>query len=215
MENVDREDAKIYESLFILFKCKEAVNNLLEKLGNDTNFKSGFEYSDTPLLHHIILEVVSFCEEYDSYFNQKFLPKYKDRINQSKDICKPILKEIRKWKLKEFRNNIIAHTWRSKNKFAHPDSEHYMIPKNPLEYKILVNYLNYIWSLLEVEFTNELSFAMQYMIEISNFPKRDKDYSDLNALQVNLVDEVNIKCLEYKKNYSLKVYLYDFSDVRN
>ncbi|MEC3875614.1 hypothetical protein [Chryseobacterium salviniae] len=174
----------------------------------------GLDYSDTPLLYHIILEVVNFNEEYNSYFNKTYLNIYEDRIQEIRDINKPIFKKINQWKLKYFRNNIIAHTWRNKNKFAHPDSDVYFIPKNALEFSLLVNYINYAWNLIENEFEIELNHAMNYMISIAtNIPNRDKNYSNLNNEQIKLVDEVNLKCMEYKKSYRLSVYLFDFSEI--
>ena len=213
MQNPDKQDIKFYESIFILFKCQQAINNLWNKLGNSNQNIKGFVPSDTPLLYHIILEVVSYSDEYDLYFNPKYLDKYKERISQIKEINKPIFKEMRQWKLKEFRNNIIAHPWRNGVKFAHPDSSNYNVPNNPLEFSILVNYVNYSWSLIEREFEFELLNTMTYMVQISNFPSLIKDYSLLNQKQIMLVDEVNKKCLDFKKDYALKVFLFDFSGL--
>lgn len=174
--NIPTTDARnFYESLFILCKCKEAINNLWEKLGNDKESAKGFHNTDTPLLYHIILEAVNYCEEYDTYFTSKNLTLYSDRIEEIKNINKPIFGKIRQWKLKDFRNNIVAHPWRNGKEFAHPDSDYYKTPKNPLEFKLLVNYINYSWNLLEAEFRQELILSLRYMLQISNYPKRIKD----------------------------------------
>lgn len=214
MYSTAKEDKRFYESLFILFKCNQSINNLWNKLNkNSTELLKGFEYADTPLLYHIILEVVSFNEEYNIQFNSKYFNSYQNRITQIKCINKPIFREINKWKLKEFRNNIIAHPWRDNGKFANPDSEKYLVPKNALEFSLLINYMNYAWSLVEAEFKNELNNSLHYMSEISNIPDRIKDYSKLNDIQINLVQEVNANCVKFSKNYYLKVFLFDFSDV--
>ncbi len=206
-----KEQQDLYESLFILFKCKEAINNLWLKVGNDQEFTKGFERTDTSLLYYIILETVSYCEEYDKFVTIKNLDNYKKRIKEIKNINKPIFSKIRQWKLKEFRNNIVAHTWRRGKEFAHPDSEIYNVPKNPLEFKLLVSYIDYSWQLIEYEFSNEFIATIEYMLSISDYPKRVKDYSKLNDEQISLVVEVNKLCLEYKKDYFLKVFLFDFA----
>ncbi|CAA7386753.1 hypothetical protein [Chryseobacterium fistulae] len=216
MQTINEEDKKFYESLFILFKCHQTINNLWGKLKVSSNkFLNGCEYNDTPLLYLIILEVVSYNDEYNSYFNEKKLPKYKERINQIKEINKLIFKEINKWKLKDFRNNIIAHPWRNRGKFAHPDTEEYCIPRNLLEFYLLINYINYTWSLIEVEFKNEFKYTLEYMLKISPASKGMKDYSKLNETQVNLVNQVNKKCMEFQKKYYLKVVLYDFTHLED
>ncbi|MBO6186527.1 MAG: hypothetical protein J6O88_17870 [Chryseobacterium sp.] len=214
--NLTKDEIKFYESLFILYKSKQAINNLWSKLKQNDGLLKGFEYSDTPLLYHIILEVVNFNEEYNLYFNKVYLNIYQERVQELKDINKPIFKKINQWRLKDFRNNIIAHTWRNKNKFTHPDSDIYLIPKNALEFSLLVNYINYAWSIIENEFEIELNHAINYMISIaSNIQKRNKDYNNLNDDQIKLVEEVNLKCMEYKKSYHLSVYLFDFSEIQN
>lgn len=210
-EKLNEEEKKIYESLFILYKCKQAINNLWSKLKQDKELINGFDYSDTPLLYHIILEVVNFNEEYNLYFNTAFLNSYKQRITQIKIINKPIFKNINKWRLKDFRNNIIAHTWRNKGKFANPDSEYYEIPKNALEFSLLVNYINYAWNLIESEFIVEFDKMLIYIQSLSQGSHSNKDYSNINEQQLKLVNEVNLKCMEFKKNYHLKVYLFDFN----
>ncbi|GEM_PF-1756001 len=210
-EKLNEEEKKIYESLFILYKCKQAINNLWSKLKQDKELINGFDYSDTPLLYHIILEVVNFNEEYNLYFNTAFLNSYKQRITQIKIINKPIFKNINKWRLKDFRNNIIAHTWRNKGKFANPDSEYYEIPKNALESSLLVNYINYAWNLIESEFIVEFDKMLIYIQSLSQGSHSNKDYSNINEQQLKLVNEVNLKCMEFKKNYHLKVYLFDFN----
>lgn len=181
------------------------------KLKQDKELINGFDYSDTPLLYHIILEVVNFNEEYNLYFNTAFLNSYKQRITQIKIINKPIFKNINKWRLKDFRNNIIAHTWRNKGKFANPDSEYYEIPKNALEFSLLVNYINYAWNLIESEFIVEFDKMLIYIQSLSQGSHSNKDYSNINEQQLKLVNEVNLKCMEFKKNYHLKVYLFDFN----
>ena len=198
------EDVKLYQSLFILFKCNQTVDKTWELY--QSNKGNNF------LLFHMILEIENFSEEYKGYFNCKNIPLYKNRINQIRYIVKPIFDEINKWKLRQFRNNIIGHPWRKDREFISPDSKEYKVPKNDFEFLLLRNYINYIWSLIEAEFKKEFIAANEYMYQLSEIPKREKDYSNINSIQENLVYEVNSRCKEYDKNYYLRGQLYEFED---
>lgn len=198
------DDIKLYQSLFILFKCNQTVGETWELY--QRNKGSNF------LLFHMILEVENFMEEYKSYFNCKNIPQYKKRINQIRNIIKPILKEINKWKLSGFRNNIIAHPWRNGREFISPDSKEYTAPKNEFEFLLLKNYINYIWSLIAAEFEKEDLKAQEYMYHLSGTPRGERDFSSINEIQKNLVKDVNSRCKEYDKDYYLKIELYEFED---
>ncbi len=197
-------DIRLYESLFILFKCNQTVGKTWElyQKNRGNNF----------LLFHMILEVENFMEEYKGYFNCKNIPQYKERINQIRYITKPIFKEINKWKLRDFRNNIIAHPWRDEGEFILPDSEKYKAPKNEFEFLLLKNYLNYIWSLIADEFEKEDLKAQEYMCHLSGTTRRKRNFSSINEIQQNLVKDVNSRCKKYDKDYYLKIELYKFED---
>lgn len=211
---VTKNQIRLYESLFILYKCVQTVNNLSDRMQKENEFLNGLESSDIPLINHIILEVLNFKEEYNSYFNSINLVDYSIRISQIRDINKPIIRKLSEWNLTDFRNQIIAHTWRYKKSFTHPDSLNYNVPKNALEISLLIKYLNYAWKMIEEEFNTEINSAMEYMVSISSVSKRKKDYANLNKEQIQLAQQVNIKCLQYQKKYFLKVFLFDFTDVK-
>lgn len=202
--NYKTRDIKLYQSLFILFKCNQTVNKTWElyQENRGNNF----------LLFHMVLEIENFKEEYKGYFNCKNISEYKKRINQIRYIIKPVFKEINKWNLRQFRNNIIAHPWRNGGEFISPDSKEYEVPKNDFEFLLIKNYINYIWSLIAAEFEEEFIIANEYMFKISEKPKREKDYSNVNSIQENLVKEVNSRCKKYDKDYYLKIQLYDFEN---
>lgn len=209
---INQEDKiKLYESLFILYKCQNSTNLIWEKLNQDKSITNGVNYFDSPLLFHIILEVVSFQEEYKSFNSQK-LKAYSDRINQIRAINKSLMKKINQWDLLSFRNNIVAHPWRKDGQFIIPDSLEYNIPRNKFEFQLLINYLSYSWKMIESEFENEFESAINYILNISIKRKPKVNYQNINNEQFELVKEVNNKCKELKKRYFLKVHLYDFYD---
>lgn len=206
----NKEDKiNLYERLFILYKCQSSMNNIWEKLNQDNETTKGFNYSDSPLLYHIILEATNYLEEYKN-FNSKNLESYTDRINEIRFINKIILKKINQWDLQSFRNNIVAHPWRKSGKFVIPDSLEYKIPRNAFEFQLLINYLNYSWKLIKSEFDDEFEESISYMLSIEIKTKAKSDYTRINEEQLILADEVNKKCKEYNKNYYLKVFLFEF-----
>nr|BFF41144.1 hypothetical protein BACY1_29490 [Tenacibaculum mesophilum] len=197
---INQEDKiKLYESLFILYKCQNSTNLIWEKLNQDKSITNGVNYFDSPLLSHIILEVVSFQEEYKS-FNSQRLKAYSDRINQIRTINKSLMKKINQWDLLSFRNNIVAHPWRKDGQFILPDSLEYNIPRNKFEFQLLINYLSYSWKMIESEFENEFESAINYIQNIPIKRKPKINYQNINNEQFELVKEVNNKCKELKKD---------------
>src|SRR5690625_8021923 len=102
--NYKKSEIKLYQSLFILYKCNQTVNKtwLLYQNSKGNNF----------LLFHMILELENFNEEYKKYFNCKRIPQYKNRINQIRYIFKLVYYENKKWNLKQIKKNINAHPCR-------------------------------------------------------------------------------------------------------
>jgi len=160
----NKEDKiNLYERLFILYKCQSSMNNIWGKLNQDNVTIKGFNYSDSPFLYHIILEVASYLEEYKN-FNCSNLKPYTARINEIRSINKNIIKKINQWDLQSFRNNIVAHPWRKNGEFVIPDSLEYKIPRNAFEFQLLINYLNYSWKLINSEFEEEFEETINYML---------------------------------------------------
>lgn len=207
----EKHKIKLYESLFILYKCKNSTDLIWEKINPNKIILKGANFSDSPLLYHIILEVVSFQEEYRN-FNSKNIIEYSERINQVRAINKSILKKINKWDLLSFRNNIVAHPWRKDGKFIIPDSIEYNIPRNMFEFQLMINYLTYAWKIIEMEFSKEFESAINYMLNFSIDKKPRADYKNINEEQLKLAEDVNKTCEKFNKNYNLKVFLYDFDE---
>ena len=203
------EKIKLYESLFILYKCKNSTDLIWEKINQDKLVINEARFSDSPLLFHIILEVVSFQEEYKN-FNSKNLGAYSERVNQLRAINKSLIKKINQWDLLSFRNNIVAHPWRKDGRFVIPDSTEYNIPRNTFEFQLLIKYLDYAWQMIESEFVNEFESAINYMLDTTINRRPKPDYKNINKEQIELVNEVNAKCKKFNKDYYLKVFLYDF-----
>lgn len=209
----EEEKIKLYESLFILYKCQNSTDLIWEKINQDKSVTNEVDYFNTPLLFHIILEVVSFQEEYKNFTPRNF-NAYSERINQIRAINKSLMKKINKWDLLSFRNNIVAHPWRKNGQFIIPDSLEYNIPRNLFEFQLLINYLSYSWKMIKSEFENEFKSTIDYMLNISIKRRPQTNYQNINSEQIELAREVNTKCKEFNKNYFLQVNLYAFDNCK-
>lgn len=206
------QPTQLYESLFILHKCNTTINRLwsiIEKSQNRIN-----EIEDFALLftNYIKMESVSFLAEFNGSFYHNIEEEYKSRMKDVRIITAPIIKRISKWKdLEKFRNNIIAHPWRDKGKFAIPDRQFYNIPRNWFETGVLVNLINYTWALIKGEFSEELEYAFAYIATLKPPDKEPTDYSKLNSDHLQMAEEVETICKRLNKPYYLKVMQYVLS----
>jgi hypothetical protein len=201
---------KLYESLFILRKCQLNIDRLWKLIEvSEGQLNSNQDYA-LLFTYHINLEAISFLDEYNGDFFKNIEPGYIDRVKEVRKIAAPILKRIKKWKdLEKFRNNIVAHPWRDKGKFIVPNSEYYNIPRNWFEIAVFVNLLKYVWSMVRIEFLDELNKDINYVSSLKTPPPPPNDYSSLNADHYNMAVEVNEFCKSLNKNYYLKVFQYD------
>lgn len=96
------------------------------------------------LWFQIILKSCSFIEEWDKFLGTLTETDYKEKIHLIKKIVKPAKKAIEQWSdLKHFRNEIIAHNFRSKKReFKLYSIDSYDCPKTDGELYYLVAFLN-------------------------------------------------------------------------
>ena len=138
---------KLFESLFILYKCNKTINRLWPVINERQDHMDPIQEIKIILSNHIKMECVSFLDEFNGAFLDDIEEQYKPRMMEVRQITAPIIRRIRKWTdLEKFRNNIIAHPWRNKGEFAIPDSQFYNVPRSWFEVALLVNLMNYLWS---------------------------------------------------------------------
>ena len=107
---------KLYESIFILHKCSTAINRLWDLIDRLDKGDANEKHYATSLTYYLILESVSFLEEFNKHLYHIVEPHHKEQIKKLKKVTSPIITQIHKWgDLKKFRNEIIAHPWRDKN----------------------------------------------------------------------------------------------------
>lgn len=207
------EPVRLYESLFILYKCNLNISNLLKLIVDKIHQKNTNEEEAMLLAQYLQMESVSFLVEFKENLYQYSENDFKQRVGDIQKITKPIVNRINKWKdLNKYRNNIIAHPWRDSGKFVVPDSQKYSVPSSWLEITVLGHYIKYIWAMIRAEFNNEIIGSLNYISK--TYPNNDPvkvDFSNLNKDQVNMAIEVDSIRKELGRNYYLKVMQFEFS----
>jgi hypothetical protein len=161
----------------------------------------------TSLFNLNILDVCSFIDEYEKILGPRTENKFKDRISITKSICKPVIKEIKKWKdLKIVRNSFVAHNFRlsSGNMFYNQESINYNVPRNIPEMELLSNYVQIICHVILSEFAQEYENIDKSQLAKSREHQlltRDigHDFVKNTILKVNSLIEKN------KREYLLKI----------
>jgi len=201
---------KLYESLFILYKCNRSNNQLWPVVNSHQNDEGAVKEIAVILTNNIKMESVSFLDEFNGSFFRNIEDAYKARMMEVRQITAPIIKRIKKWKdLEKYRNNIVAHPWRDKGKLAIPDPHFYNIPQTWFDVAVLVDLMNYLWELTKAEFNLELNEALLYVFKLKPPDKESTiKISDVNNDHHKMAEEVDIICKQLNKPYFLKVLHY-------
>jgi hypothetical protein len=205
---------RLYESLFIFHKCHLTIRNIWNLLdAGKENEQFVYNYGNI-LSNYIKLELLSMLEEYNKHFIVKKLPEFGQRVKEIREISKPVLKRINKWRgLTDFRNNIIAHTWRNDSgRMVLPDRHEYGVPANLVEVKILVDLCSYFWLLINAEFQNEVAEAIELFTSMKGKESTGLDLEGMNLDLLKMAEEVDLLCKQHGKKYYLKVDQYIIED---
>ena len=160
---------------------------------NEIKFKG--HYSNIPfakaisgnLLNYTLILANSFFDEYNKEFTSGTHPEFKDRINNLKLITKPVMQRVNKWKdLKDFRNYILAHGFRVKNKslFAKGiEPKKFIVPHTDSEIILLVELMKVITTCISNEFP-ELVEKLDWSENLSN-------KMSIEIIEVDVKQELN------------------------
>lgn len=207
------EPIRLYESLFILYKCNLNISNLLKLILKKIHQDNPDKDETMLLSQYLQMESVSFMLEFKENLYQYSEKEYFERISDIQKITKPIFKRINKWKdLNKYRNNIIAHPWRDSGKFVIANSQEYNVPKSWLEITILGYYIQYVWAMVAAEFKKEIRDSLAYMQKTYPYNPVKVDFSNLNNDQLKMAAEVDLIRKELKKSYYLKVFLWETTE---
>lgn len=201
----------LYESLFILHKCVRNIQTIMEVIMDNKDNIEEFQSHGLILANYLMMEATSFLEEFKHGLTKAEQP-YKERIIQVRQINSPIVAQIDKWgNLYKFRSQIIAHQWRDKDgRFVIPDLTIQNIPRNWMETVYLGILVNNIFEMIHKEFHSEFMDALKYVESLTPLPKPPTDYSSFNNKIDEMAKKVNLKCMEYNKNYSFAPFFANF-----
>lgn len=202
---------KLYESLFILYKCSESIRDQSDHLKQISESNKSFTRVDHVSTNHIILETCSFLNEFKNNFYRLSEHEYQTRIQCAIKISSPILARIKSWKdLGTYRNNIIAHPWRDGNKFVFPHSTKYNVPRSFFEHILLAQLIAYVFNVVTVEFKSEIDEALIYMLSLVPKNEVQNSYKNLQSDHISMAYEVENEAKKYSKHYEMKILAFEF-----
>ena len=158
-----------------------------------------------------MLEAVSFLEEYNKMFTENRVEEeFKERVKIVKSVCRPILRQINKWKdLKKFRNNIIAHPWRENGSLVVDMDENYIVPRSWIEIRFLKDLISYVHSIIIEEFKIEFNYSMYFG---DGLKKNLEPIMDMNSINSDLIKLMNhSQELMYNNNRDYNVTFYKYN----
>ena len=149
-------------------------------------------------------------QELENNFYSKSEDLYRERIKKILLIAKPATKKINSWKdLKHYRNDMIAHNLRIKNKsLALYQLGKYKAPRTWNDIILLHLYMKMIQDLIHFEFKEECKDLNSIIrsLEIANNPA---DYINLKNEPPVVLDQINNLCKKHLKPYKLnKLYFH-------
>ena len=206
------QPTKLYESLFLFHKFHIALQEQKTQLQLVVESKNKFARNHILMTNYIVMESVSFLDEFDQNFYHRCEEEYKSKVLLIRKTTAPIFKRIKQWKdLKDFRNNIIAHPWRDKNKrFVVPDINKYKVPRNWFQHIVLVNLIGYIYNIIREVFKKEFPLMFKYMESLVPKEKEKTNYKMLTEDHVAMALEVDAIAEKEGFKYDMKVLAYTF-----
>ena len=145
-------------------------------------------------LNFIIITACSFIDEYETQLNSKEFPKFSDEINKLKLINKPAIRRIKRWKdLKKYRNNILAHNLRYKNKpiYSYSEKIEYNFPHHNNEVELL--------SKLVLTISKNIGEVFPDLIKGINYNKKLSDNMSVKINNIDEKEELNTILFEIQK----------------
>jgi len=206
------EPTNLYESLFIFHKCHTTLQELGSSLHKIDRSKKEFSRYDLTMTNVIIMESVSFIDEFEQNFLFRCEEELKQKVVLARKLCNPILKKIKKWSdMKDFRNKVIAHPWRDKNRnFVVPDHNIYKVPSNWFEHVVLVNLMLYMYQTISSVFPKEIEEMFLYMEKLIPPTKKTFNYEELTNDHIAMAIEVGEIAQKEGHEYQLKIFGYTF-----
>jgi hypothetical protein len=201
----------LYQSLFLLNNYSETINYLTAIMQeyslttlNPDDAEEALQQHYIALFKNVIMESCCFLEEYNDNFYRLVEQEYKERVQLSRTIAKPILDKIKEWKdLQKIRNEMFAHPWRAKgNQFSYTKIFAYKAPRNFFELLALKTYIMLINTIVRQEFLVEWRATIEYMQSISPSRTPPPATIDIFTEVRNVINQSNINLKKQGKLYT-------------
>ena len=199
------------DSLLIFNKLSNDLGNstiaLLkgEAYNSEKSFRLGPDQAVVNcLMDMIIINSCSFIDEYDKHFGVTTEEIFEERILSIKKVCKPVFKQINRWKdLRTIRNSFLAHNLRFKDRTMIFRKEmNHNAPRGIYEIEFLNNLIQVVFKVVTLEFKKELDAAISsFELQISDFNQRTKD--EHWAIIDQLIVDINRQLHELNRKYSI------------
>lgn len=213
------EPMRIHETLFILHKCSstvERVHDAYEGLLQKGPLFAVNHFSHN-LAYYVIMESVSFLDEYDSFFTEAMVEEqFKERVRNVRKVASPLYKKIRLWKdLDNYRNKVIAHGWRDKkngNRLTVPHKKYYDVPRTNFELQLLKDLIVQLMNFIKIEFEVEAGWGIWLAYDGEQEERPSKNYDDINTELQRMLDEMNAIAKDIGKDYDILIKGYSFNE---
>ncbi|MFD2519972.1 hypothetical protein [Emticicia soli] len=176
---------KIFGIFSVVDKNSELHVNLGFQVWGTGHFNKSphFVLTNSYLFEYILILVCSFLDEYNNEFTPNNCEILKERIHKFRTQIKPVIKRINKWKhLKDYRNTVLAHNLRLKDKnsiFNQPAAQmEFNIPNSHDEILLLCELVALITKNIAAEFPEiiaELDFTTS-VTDVINIPFNKIDF---------------------------------------
>ena len=228
--------SNFHSSLYILHDSHENLETIFFLFNQYP--KSGMESLANPFLpsvrNYILLEAVSFIDEYENNFieiNNKItktkspIPKhliekpYWSRIEDLHRVVKPLLNTLNRWtEIKEYRNNYVGHGSRASyskgNKLKIAGQEEYDAPRSVFEFQIMRDIIHLIFGLIAQEFKMELIDAEYFANTLKPGVNPLKDNSHIVNELSSMILESEGEFKKQGKDYSLNILQLSYEPLK-
>ena len=231
--------SNFHSSLFILFETYQNLERLYFEF--DKFPKSGIESYSNPFVksyrNYIILEAVSFLDEYETNFleinNRNTLTtkkkskkplkpieqQYWNQIENLHKIITPLLNTVNRWTgIRKFRNNFVAHgsrsDWKDGYNLIIAGQESYDAPRAIFEFQILHDIIHLIFGLISQEFKAELIDAWFAAHSLKCHMNPLKDNTHIEQELLDMITSFQQECTAQKKDYTLNIEQIEYPPLK-
>jgi hypothetical protein len=204
----------LVESITILYRFSNQIVNraiLINDFGLANISNENITEKELTLLitlfNMIIIDSVSYLDEYDQVFGINTETLYKNRIVEVKSINKPFISKIKEWKdLRNMRNQLLAHNLRrGKNGDFIFSIDNYVsiAPITLNDLFLLVNLIKYSTKTITLEFQEEISKIATFLER--KYQRKEKSLSNEEVILItnHLVILAQKEATRLKKDYHL------------